>query len=362
MTRGRTGVLALAFLVASVPRSHAELCYTAVINGAQAGTPSTGTGFGLFLLNDAETALTYKVTYSGLIGIETASHIHNEAEADAKVKDTGIGPVKIGVWTTTNTVPLNAARVAALKAGQLYHNIHSIPYPAGEIRGQILPAACAVQCFDAVLDGSASGSPATGLATFVLNHTETDLTYEVEFSGLAGVETGAHIHNDGEGGAVVLTMGAGSPKAGTWHWSDPVPLSALRVNHLKAGLFLVDVHSTLHAGGEIAGHAGPGDCAPTAAGDPPARSTLLLPNFPNPFNPGTTIAFTLRAPGRVRLAVFDVDGVLVASLIDGPRDAGYGEAHWNGTDTSGRTVRSGIYFCRLSAGGVTETRKLVLLK
>jgi murein DD-endopeptidase MepM/ murein hydrolase activator NlpD len=94
----------------------------------------------------------------------------------------------------------------------------------------------------------------------------------------------------------------------------------------------------------------------------PAGTTMLSPNVPNPFNPSTTIEYTLAEAGQVRLAVFDARGALVAVLVEGPRDAGRHTGWWDGLDAGGKPAASGVYFFRLDAGKRTLTRKSVLLK
>jgi hypothetical protein len=102
---------------------------------------------------------------------------------------------------------------------------------------------------------------------------------------------------------------------------------------------------------------------PTGADDTPRPSRLALENYPNPFNPTTIIRYALPEPAAVTLEVFDVAGRLVQTLVRGKkRPAGVFEAEWNGTDSAGRPVSSGVYFYRLHAGTESLTRKAVLLK
>jgi hypothetical protein len=102
---------------------------------------------------------------------------------------------------------------------------------------------------------------------------------------------------------------------------------------------------------------------PTGADDTPRPSRLALENYPNPFNPTTIIRSALPEPAAVTLEVFDVAGRLVQTLVRGKkRPAGVFEAEWNGTDSAGRPVSSGVYFYRLHAGTESLTRKAVLLK
>ncbi len=83
---------------------------------------------------------------------------------------------------------------------------------------------------------------------------------------------------------------------------------------------------------------------------------------PNPFNPTTTIRYTLPRGASVHLSIYDAAGRRVASLADGYRNAGPHEEIWNGHDTLGLPASSGVYFVRLESGGEMRVRKIVLLK
>ncbi|HEX5133217.1 MAG TPA: FlgD immunoglobulin-like domain containing protein, partial [Candidatus Krumholzibacteria bacterium] len=95
---------------------------------------------------------------------------------------------------------------------------------------------------------------------------------------------------------------------------------------------------------------------------PKAKETALNSIHPNPFNPQTTVAYSLTGETRVRIAIYDVRGALVRLLVDESQAAGEHNALWNGVDDSGRPVTSGIYFVRMIAGSYKETRKIVMLK
>jgi hypothetical protein len=128
-----------------------------------------------------------------------------------------------------------------------------------------------------------------------------------------------------------------------------------------SGAMYVNVHTLSFPDGEIRGQINPFDCNVTDASDTPMRRTLLLQNHPNPFNARTTIEFTLASPMHVSLVVYDVAGRLVATLVDGPAE-GPQVVVWNGVDAAGRPVGSGVYYYRLVAGDVIESRPMVLLK
>jgi hypothetical protein len=95
---------------------------------------------------------------------------------------------------------------------------------------------------------------------------------------------------------------------------------------------------------------------------------MLEQNFPNPFNPETTIRFSLDQSARVRLTVFDVTGRVARPLIDGDMAAGMHQVTWDGRDARGTAVASGTYLYRLEAWSPNgelafhTTRKMILVK
>jgi hypothetical protein len=93
-------------------------------------------------------------------------------------------------------------------------------------------------------------------------------------------------------------------------------------------------------------------------------STTLKGAYPNPFNPSTTIAFSLAEKGQVTIAVFNLQGQLLQILaIDRPFDKGSHTISWNGKDKAGQPVSSGIYFYRMQTDdGYEETKKMTILK
>jgi hypothetical protein len=103
--------------------------------------------------------------------------------------------------------------------------------------------------------------------------------------------------------------------------------------------------------------------APDAGGDHGDAPFTLAPCFPNPFNPSTTVRFTLRQPGAVTLTVHDVAGRKVATLVPGEvLPAGTHDLAWHGRDARGRPVASGTYLLRLAGDDQQVMRRAVLLK
>jgi hypothetical protein len=87
----------------------------------------------------------------------------------------------------------------------------------------------------------------------------------------------------------------------------------------------------------------------------------LFQNQPNPFSPETQIEFSLPLAGSVELKIYAVSGRLVRTLVKARRGAGLHSASWDGRDDAGRKVSSGVYFYNLTAPGIDECRKMILL-
>ena len=90
--------------------------------------------------------------------------------------------------------------------------------------------------------------------------------------------------------------------------------------------------------------------------------SALNPNYPNPFNPMTTISFDLAEQGRVRISIFSIDGRLVKTLTDESLSPGRYERVWQGRDNGGRAVASGTYLYRMEGPGIQQTRRMLLIK
>jgi len=96
------------------------------------------------------------------------------------------------------------------------------------------------------------------------------------------------------------------------------------------------------------------------------ENTPLIPqlygNYPNPFNPNTTISFSLPEEQKMELSIYNIKGQKVKQLINGQFTAGQHSMVWDGKDTNGKSVSTGIYFYRLKAGNKELSRKMLLLK
>ena len=91
-------------------------------------------------------------------------------------------------------------------------------------------------------------------------------------------------------------------------------------------------------------------------------SFALYDNYPNPFNPTTTIDYDLSIGGPVDLAIYDVLGHRVRTLVHGQQDPGFRSVSWDATNDLGLSVPGGLYFYQLKTNEGTQTRKMLILK
>ncbi len=350
--------------------------------------PSEGAGLRAFLTNEAVTSdveqegsgvaamtltdqgLVYDLTVTNLTGEIQNAHFHTGAiGVDGGVVhgifDNFNGNTAAGVWRSSGDGALTAEDVEALVNGELYLNIHTAEHGGGEIRGQVLVSSgvgAAVQ-LDAEQSGEDVMSDGTGTASLSL--TQAGLVYALTATGLTGPITNAHFHNAplGENGGVVhgiFDEFEANTATGIWRPADDEPLTTDMMQELLAGNIYINLHTDEYGGGEIRGQVLPGDVVATAiepvSGEVPG-AFRLEENYPNPFNPATTIEFALTNASRAVLDVYDVLGRHVATLVDEPLAAGEYRVQFDGSG-----LPSGVYVYRLSTADRQATRSMLLLK
>ncbi len=101
---------------------------------------------------------------------------------------------------------------------------------------------------------------------------------------------------------------------------------------------------------------------PLAVDDNQPEAYATLANFPNPFNPSTTIEFMLPESGSVKLVIYDITGRKVRELISGQFSAGKHSIQWNACDDAGKPVSSGVYVSRLENGDAAVTNRMTLVR
>jgi len=90
--------------------------------------------------------------------------------------------------------------------------------------------------------------------------------------------------------------------------------------------------------------------------------TALGSNYPNPFNPSTSISFSVKSKMPVNLEIYNILGQKVKTLVNGIVDEGSHSVSWNGRDNNNRPVASGVYFFKMKAGKYTNTKKMIMMK
>jgi hypothetical protein len=97
--------------------------------------------------------------------------------------------------------------------------------------------------------------------------------------------------------------------------------------------------------------------------DPVIPITFALhQNFPNPFNPITTLRYDLPSDALITLTIYDMLGREITQLVNTTQEAGFRSVQWDGTDSMGKPVGAGVYLYRIEAGEFVQTKKMVLLK
>lgn len=188
-----------------------------------------------------------------------------------------------------------------------------------------------------------------------------------------GIQTESAIASDHAGGAVVAWSDrrSGEYEVYLQHvdalglvtlTTDGVPVSTVAGDHLN-----VDVHMDPDGyailSWENAGlYAQRYDLTSATDVSHHAGATILHQNFPNPFNPSTTIRVMLQQRQPIRLVVYDVAGRHVRMLAGGVRGPGTEQFVWDGRDERGNAVASGVYFYRLITRDIVESKRMVLLK
>ena len=100
----------------------------------------------------------------------------------------------------------------------------------------------------------------------------------------------------------------------------------------------------------------------SGVGGTPRSYVLSVSNYPNPFNPRTTVSYTVPSRGRVTISIYDASGARVATLFNGERAAGAYSVDWDGRTEDAAVAASGVYFARIEHNGAMRSKKMVLLK
>jgi M6 family metalloprotease-like protein len=162
-------------------------------------------------------------------------------------------------------------------------------------------------------------------------------------------------------GSAELVLGAATIPSTSLEWvgKDRV-IAEFDLTGAANGFYDVVVYNPYQSSGVLA--ASYEVTGATGIGDETPKQFVLRPNYPNPFNPSTSIRFDVATRSDVTLRVYDVSGALVRTLVNEPKDAGSYVVEWNGRNDQGSPASSGVYFYRLTAPGFSDVRKMTLIK
>jgi flagellar hook assembly protein FlgD len=93
-----------------------------------------------------------------------------------------------------------------------------------------------------------------------------------------------------------------------------------------------------------------------------AVPAFSMSNYPNPFNPQTTISYSLKEASVLRIDIYNLKGQLVKTLVNEAKGPGKHSIVWQGDDDNDRSVASGLYYYRMTAGKYSSTKKMILMK
>ena len=196
------------------------------------------------------------MNFTGLTSNSIGAHIHDGAAGSNGpiiVAFSGGTGTTSGIWSVSGV--LTPSQLDDLRANLLYVNIHSVNFPSGEIRAQLIfPNLNMIAAMSGDKEVPAVPTSAEGIADFSVNVNTGELTGTAAFSGLSSNATAAHIHFGGagvNGGIIIPLVGGAGGTSGTWSVPAGTVLTAAQLTALSNNLLYVNIHSVNFSGGEI---------------------------------------------------------------------------------------------------------------
>lgn len=195
------------------------------------------------------------------------------------------------------------------------------------------------------------------------------IAYGLTILGGGNPQADIHVMNSDGTGDVTLTNASGRDEDPVWSSDgNKIVFQSERDGNFEVYIMNSDGSNQTRLTNKPSWDGWPGwgiDTAPTGINDKTGKSHhgfRLYPNYPNPFNPSTNIHFDILAQTHIRLEVFNALGILVRTLLDEMRDAGSYLITWDGKNSFGNQVSSGIYFFRFLSRNYTQIQKAMLLQ
>ncbi|MEW5799220.1 MAG: CHRD domain-containing protein [Bacteroidota bacterium] len=337
------------------------------MSGTQADPPNASTGQGFFLLryNSANKTIEYGCQISGLTNV-TGAHIHAGAfgQSGNVMVPIPFEPSGFASKGGEQAVMVADSVLRRLTKLEAYVNVHTQAFAGGEIRGQLSPAynLTSIAFLDGMQQVPANNSTGAGLGAvmFPTDPGQKEMYFSLLVGGLSGAVTVAHIHKGvpGQSGSPIIDL-----QITTDGLVNTVE-DSIMIQLLRGGGHYMNVHTAAFSGGEIRGDiipidgtdSGPNKVVELTNGISP-NAYSLEQNFPNPFNPTTTIRFSVPVSALTTVKVFDILGKEIATLVNGEQKSGQYEVQFNASSLS-----TGLYFYQMKSGNFVETKKMLLMK
>lgn len=355
-----------------------NLYFQTSLSGRNEVQPDSSAGMGGVLVELSGTNITLSGTFSDLSSdfasnIAGGSHLHI-AGADA---NGGIAiPLTVqlesdnraGMWMADeNMYQVSADTAIMLMNGQFYTNVHSDMYNAGELRGQVLlspnfpPDSTSITNYangDTVTVEGSSAAELNMTWDAANDQNSNQVVYIFQLSAASDFSADALVVNTNVGTATEYTADFGTLAT----LLDDIGLEIGGSMDMYARVISSDgSDQTEGPTREIVMKRGQITAVENQNSRLPKEFTLL-DNYPNPFNPTTTIPYNLPKRSDVTLTIYDMLGRKVATLVNKTQSAGHYTVQWNGLNDRGLPVSTGIYFYKIRADQFTNVKKMVFMK
>jgi hypothetical protein len=253
-------ILLLFSLCFAATSGAADLIHAANLDGDQEVPPnaSAGSGFAVSRVSEQGTKLRIAYSWRDLGSGLTAAHIHGPApigENAGVVLDLTPPTGGTAGEVVEREFDITAEQLEQLVEGLWYVNLHTTDIPAGEIRGQLLPAASTAARLQGAQEVPAVETAGSGDGWVVVNDAGDLIWVALEWRDLEGETTAAHIHGPADRGVNAGVLFDIVPAVGTNEGREAqfYPVDAQDLAELRAGLWYFNVHSSLHGPGEVRG-------------------------------------------------------------------------------------------------------------
>jgi len=373
-----------AFAATPVPTVGADLVLTSPDAGTYYATSIAAGSFTFLYVGPG----TYTLSAAWGVGEDATTWTHIDPVTVATANVTGL-IVTSGIYRVSGTVTMFGPNTAIADASVKLNNIVGAGYSPAAVTTGVdgTFAVLTVPGEYTVKVTRTTPTPAIDWDTYdnveVTTANVTNFAILVnELYSISGTLTTNDTAHYGVAGAAMTLMTAADTPVATSYTATSLTAGAFTFEGVRRGSYLIRAVGTYTAGDYSAGYnfttplSAPYEVVNanlvnqvviiTSLGDDDQvmvpTVTVLKSNYPNPFNPSTTIAFDMASAGHVSIEIYNVKGQRVRSLVNGPRDAGRYNVVWNGDDESGRNVGSGVYFYRMTTPEYSSVKKMLLMK